>query len=128
MLDERRNIEPKMAFTYRILVTALISGLRPQFARVPADDLLTEVCATAFQRSQSVNVENSLSLGIDNPCGFQRVNAVVRAVAAMTAHTVAFVEYRVKCSLSERNMQLRRRRSSPRQTLILIWSNTLHKA
>jgi len=47
VLDQRSDPELTQTFAERLLVVALIGRKRPQIARVPAGDLLSEVCVAS---------------------------------------------------------------------------------
>ena len=48
MFDEWANPEVTKGFAERLLVVSLVGGERPRIARVPAGDLLGEVCVASF--------------------------------------------------------------------------------
>ncbi|ELK55622.1 hypothetical protein D320_03511 [Haloferax sp. BAB-2207] len=48
MFDERANPEVTKGFAERFLVVSLVGSKRPQIARVPTGDLLTEVGVAPF--------------------------------------------------------------------------------
>ncbi len=48
MLDQRSDPDLTQTFAERLLVVALIGRKRPQIARVPAGNLLCELCVASF--------------------------------------------------------------------------------
>ena len=83
MFDERANPEVTKGFAERLLVVAFISGKRPQIARIPAGDLLGEVCVASVPSRRSVYVKDCLGLCIDEFRDFQLLHAVAYSLAVV---------------------------------------------
>jgi len=58
---------------------------RLQTARIPADDLLSEVYVAPFPIRRAVNVKDSLRRCIDDSRDFQPLNAVSDSLAVVAA-------------------------------------------
>jgi hypothetical protein len=67
MLDQGSNPEFTQCVAERLLIVALVSGQRPQLARVPAGELLTEVGVAPFTSRRAVNVKDRLRRCINAP-------------------------------------------------------------
>ena len=108
VLDERANPELTQPLAESLLVVALVSSESPQIARVSAGDLLAEIGVTPFQRRRTVYVEDGLRFCIDEFRDFERLYAVVGAVAVMAAGAVSVIECGVEGGVFGWIVQLRR--------------------
>ena len=85
MFDERANPEVTKGFAERLLVVSLVGGKRPQIARVPAGDLLDEVCVAPFPVRRAVNVKDGLRVCIDEFRDLKFLHAVAYSLAVVAA-------------------------------------------
>jgi hypothetical protein len=108
VLDERANLELPQPLAESGLVVPLVRSESPQIARIPAGDLLAEVGVTSFECGRTVYVEDSLGFCIDEFRDFERLYAVVGAVAVMAAGAVSVIECGVEGGVFGWIVQLRR--------------------
>ena len=74
---------------------------------------------------RTVNVQNCLSFCIDESGCFERLDAVIRPVTVVLARVFAVEKRRINGGVSARVVQFADRRSSTRQSAVLILSNHL---
>jgi hypothetical protein len=108
MLDERADAHRPEVLAQPVAVVALVGGQNPQLARVSAGELLTDRGITSFPGRRAVNVEDRLALSIDERRRFERLNAVVRALAVVLVRAGALEVGGVNGDVTRGLVQLRR--------------------
>ena len=89
-----------------------------------AGDLPAELCVVAFL-GRTVNVQNCLAFCVDESCRFERLNPVIRPTAVVFASVFAVEKRRVNGGVTALAVSCAERRSSTRQSAVLILSNHL---
>lgn len=86
MFHERTYAHFSEGITLRLAIIALDRGEGLQFARVPVGELRTHLCVIPFSGGRAMHVYDRLGFYIDEFRRFDRLNAVVRAVAVVLSY------------------------------------------